>query len=47
MLLRTNVQTLDVLSKLEGLWLNTRLEIMYAVATRYRIQYALYSLYRV
>ncbi|XP_023327258.1 glycine receptor subunit alpha-2 [Eurytemora carolleeae] len=27
-------KTLDVLSKLEGLWLNTDLEIMYAVATR-------------
>jgi len=29
-------KTLDVLSKLEGLWLNGKFEIMYAVATRYR-----------
>ncbi len=27
-------KTLDVLSKLEGLWLNRKFEIMYAVATR-------------
>ena len=27
-------KTLDVLSKLEGLWLNRNFEIMYAVATR-------------
>ena len=27
-------KTLDVLSKLEGLWLNGKYEIMYAVATR-------------
>jgi hypothetical protein len=27
-------KTLDVLSKLEGLWLNGKFEIMYAVATR-------------
>ena len=27
-------RTLDVLSKLEGLWLNRNFEIMYAVATR-------------
>ena len=27
-------KTLDVLSKLEGLWLNQKFEIMYAVATR-------------
>ena len=29
-----NFKTLDVLSKLEGLWLNRNFEIMYAVATR-------------